>query len=369
MKKFAKISLAISTFAITALSVGAFSACGGKGSSGGTGGDILFGTYPQSKVQDEALTDALNTAAGTLPTDSDDYAWESYGYKGMERVNGVVDVVHDEKYMWYQDVEYEGEEYRGVYFISYRSKKNYATARKYSDSTFQYNNGYLKADEAVANDISPIYWFKYEPIEWQILQKKNGYATIFCKTLIDSQAYQNMVKYVEGVAYAADESGNIIKDAEDNSVYANDYSYSTIRAWLNETFYQTAFSVEEQASIQTVEVENGAETTYDANSYYCANTQDKVWLLSYQEVASYLGEKTAYLQPKRQKKTSDYAQCQGACTATNKDSFGCGDWLLRSPAPSSHDVAVAINNSGNTITRESVNINCYGICPSLKIKL
>ena len=50
--------------------------------------------------------------------------------------------------------------------------------------------------------------------------------------IIDAQAYQNVALQGSGGEYYQGENK-----------YANNYQYSTIRSWLNDTFYNTAFAV------------------------------------------------------------------------------------------------------------------------------
>jgi len=112
-----------------------------------------------------------------------------------------------------------------------------------------------------------------------------------------------------------------------STVYVNNYKESHIRSWLNDNFYNTAFTAEEKARIQTTDVDNSvASTGYDTNDYACDNTNDKVFLLSHQEATSAtygLDTDTA-----RQRQPSDYAQSQGVWTFTPNGNSG---WWLRSP--------------------------------------
>lgn len=78
-------------------------------------GDTVFlGEYPQSLVSDSTLEASLNVLAGTLPTPSNSRFWMSYGYY----LSGDTS-----NYMWYMDVEYDNERYRGVYFTNYRPNR------------------------------------------------------------------------------------------------------------------------------------------------------------------------------------------------------------------------------------------------------
>ena len=58
--------------------------------------------------------------------------------------------------MWYIDLEYNGEKYRGVYFNSYRLNQTTITnVSPVSSYTYQDDAGY---------SLNTAYWFKYEPI-------------------------------------------------------------------------------------------------------------------------------------------------------------------------------------------------------------
>ena len=296
---------------------------------------ICFGAYPQSQVTDTELISALTDKAGDLPTAEDAQAFTSYGYYE----NGVAS-----DYMWYIDVDADEERYRGVYFTSYRPSP--CGVESWADNTAQDENGYEKG---------ALYWFKYEPIQWHILSRTGETALLFADLILDSQQF----------------------DFAENGDCDNNYAASTIRAWLNDTFYQTAFSLEEQAKILTTTVENGAETTGDSGNtkYACENTEDKVFLLSYEQITDVaLGfEETYYTEPNatRQKKSSDYAKAQGVDTATDEDCAGSGCWWLRSPAPAQYSAlqarGVYYRGAGNDIT--IVSWCNYGVVPAVVIAL
>ena len=101
-------------------------------------------------------------------------------------------------------------------------------------------------------------WFKYEPISWTIIDENNGNALILCNTIIDILSYASS---------------------------SNNYADSTIRAWLNYDFINTAFVELQQELILTTEVDNGKESTgYGDPKFTCVNTFDKVFLLSRADV-------------------------------------------------------------------------------------
>ncbi len=303
------------------------------------GNYIYFGTYPQTKVSNSSTITALNNAINfsvKKPTNGNNNGWTSYEY--------YISSSNSTDFMWYIDKEYNGNKYRGVYFTSYRPclTSNSSSA----DYSYQDNNGYLTDN---------IYWFKFEPIKWKILEEKDGYATILAELILDSQQY----------------------DYDSSS--SNNYANSTIRAWLNDTFYNTAFTSLQQALIQTVTVDNSVNSTTDtgnnitkATMYACGNTNDKVWLLSEYEVtksdwgfASYSTSDRA-----RRKTTSDYARCQGAYTNTSADYNGKGWWWLRSPSCISRSYARGVDYDGRAAySYNSVYYTNNGVVPALKIKL
>ncbi|MBO6263689.1 MAG: InlB B-repeat-containing protein [Clostridia bacterium] len=319
------------------------------------GNYIYFGSYPQSEVTDSSLKTSLNGKAGSLPTNGSNKNWTSYKYYYGKDSSGSESNSTD--YMWYQDISYNGEKYRGVYFTSYRPYwTSYSSSAGHSH---QYYNGYK---------ISNVYWFKYEPIKWRILEKtttdEKTYAKILCEMIIDSQDYN----------YTSNS-----RTIDGKSVYANNYAYSSIRAWLNDNFYNTAFNEYQQGLIQTVEVDNSARSTNPDNNatlwnsgnnqYACDNTNDKVWLLSEQEVtrAAY-GFGTSYSanDTVRRQQTTAYAKCQG------RD----GWWWLRSPYYYYNSSANLVNYNGDadTVTTTQgngfgVNNTSNGVVPALKIYL
>ena len=299
------------------------------------GNKITFGSYPQSEVTDSSLTATLNSKAGRLPTSSNSQAWTYYRDYYISSSEG--------RFMWYIDVEEGGEKYRGVYFTSYRPC--YTMYSSSTDNTDQDDNGYTT---------STVYWFKYEPISWTILSEDmaNGTALILCDMIIDSQAYHN--KY-------------------SSSACTNNYARSTILRWLNATFYNTAFSALQKCIILTTTVDNSAATTSSSsNQYACENTQDKVFLLSYQDVInSNYGFSSDYsdYDTARQKKTTDYAQVQGAYTSTSSGYAGNGYWWLRSPNPTSKNAASVVLGSGSVKYYYDVYNITFGVVPALQILL
>lgn len=303
------------------------------------GATLTFGMYPQSKVADTALQSMLNAEIqNKLPSSGNANGWTDYKYY----ISGEV-----QSCMWYVDVEYQGENYRGVYFTSYRP---YYTAGSSSENhTYQYDNGYYT---------NTVYWFKWEPITWRILSQENGKALIMSNLILDSQQYYHEV------------SGTRTIDGK--TVYPNNYKESDIRNWLNSDFYNAAFDELSKDFIIQTEVDNSASTTSnDDNEYACENTYDKVFLLSYSDVLNtrygFESNSNSY-DTFRQLKTTDYAQCQGVYTVTSNYE-GCGWWWVRSLTY--EDISgrtYSVGYNGNVYGRWMVNYTYSGVVPALQIQ-
>ena len=180
------------------------------------GNKVVFGTYPQSRVINSSLLATLNGKAGTPITNGK--SWGAYGYS--ENAN-----------MYYIDVEEGGERYRGIYFTKYRPTD--VTAASAISNSLQDDNGY---------NLNTVYWFKHEPVSWTVLENKDGKAFLFCDIIIDGQPYST--------------SSN------------NNYANSTVRAWLNGAFIDTAFSEVQKQYIVTTEVNNGRSASdYGTNLF------------------------------------------------------------------------------------------------------
>ena len=312
-------------------------------------GTVNFGAYPQSKVTDSALTTALTAAAGALPTADNDQNWTSYKYY-IEGSNAV-------DYMWYQDVVYGGNTYRGVYFTQYRPYfTDWLGSANYSA---QDDNGYYTDN---------VYWFAYETLNWTVLEEKNGEMFLLCNSIIDSQEYY-------------DNYNN--REISGATVYANNYAESNIRKWLNDTFYETAFTSLQQSLIKTTEVDNSAKSTMPygvtwndgVNEYACANTNDKIFLLSEEEVTnpnygfSSNPEDCGTISA-RMRMPSDYAQSQGCEKSESASCLGNAFWWLRSPSDCDNENVYGISDDGFAYNGDDcVDDTELGVVPALKLTI
>lgn len=292
--------------------------------------DNIYGSYPQTQVTDTELTSVLTSKTGDLPTSDNAHSWTSYKYYRLSS--------NTEDFMWYQDVSYSGEKYRAVY------------ATKKRPTVDSYGN------EGGGWDVNTVYWFKWEPLTWNMLDSENGDCFLVATKAIASESY----------FYAA--SNNTVNHAPYDSdtaadVYTNNYQYSSIRGWLNTSFYDAAFTKEEKSNIKVTTVDNSASTTNsDTNPYASANTNDSIFLLSYKEAMN-----TSYFasESKRITYATDYAKCQGIAVDSSR---GSSYWRLRSPSSSNGGLTWVINYWGKASDFAS-NGTTYGTRPAMRIKI
>ena len=267
---------------------------------------IYFGSYPQTLVTNDELIAELNMKAGNKPTSTKKYKWSDYNYYISSSITS---------YMYYQDIDYDNDgefDYRGVYFTQYRPQYSIGDS---IEGNKQDDNGYLT---------DTIYWFNYDPIEWDVLVEEEYKLLIIANLILDSQDF-----------YPSSSSSTF--EHNDGEGYANNYELSNIRKFLNDSFYNTAFNELEKSIISTIEVNNGVTSTGGHSwGYICNNTFDNIFLLSINEVESYYS--TTYL---RTTKGTDYAKAQGLYELSN------GFWWLRTSALNKPDRNYLINYQGN----------------------
>ena len=208
------------------------------------------------------------------------------------------------------------------------------------------------------------YYFKVEPIRWRILSEDGETAFILCDSIIANMAYQSRYYSSYGEYYTT-------ANGAPDETYANNYKYSTVRAWLNNEFYNTAFSALQQEIIITTTVDNGVLSTGSSpNPYACENTEDKIFLPSLAEItnADYGFTTDFYHTETREMLTSDYSRATGARMSTSSSYLGNGYWWLRSPNRGLSDGARFVD-SNIGISSTSVNNSSYGVVPALQIRL
>lgn len=287
-----------------------------------TGDIIQFGSYPQTEVKDEVLITKLNSLSPEWDS------WISYGYySGLgdpnselyDEISEACGTIVQGDWMKYVDISYNGETYRGICFSQYRPVHTFAIPSE----TYQADNGYYT---------NVTYWFKYEPISWKILDPETG--LVISELLIDAQPFNNEVYYYE----ATDGYNYFLFNDSNHTYYANNYEVSSVRQWLNNEFYMTAFKDSEKEKIKISTIANGD------NKYPCNSTNDKVFLpgieLKNTSYNSFINSLT---------KGSDYAKAQGLRVEEPLildgeiiyyEAVGYSPWYSRVPGSNSADSLV-----------------------------
>lgn len=267
------------------------------------GKTLTYGLYPQKNVNDSTLVSALN--ALTTP--------ESNG--------------------WYL---YEGDYYAKV------SATPYSSSHVFDNST------------TIVSGTT--YWFKCEPVVWNVLSNNSGEYYVLSSVLLDAHCYYNSTSN---------------RTIDGQTVYPNNYKYSDIRSWLNNDFYNSAFALS-NSHIQTTTVDNSAATTFStSNSYACANTEDKVFLPSYKDYinSSYGFSTSGTSSNTRYCKTTDWARARGAWYSTTSSYLYNGWYSTRSPNSIYNYWVYQVGCDGYIGLNGNVNTTYSSVRPGLSIKI
>ncbi len=303
-------------------------------------GDIIeFGSYPQSEVTDETLLKTLNSL---------ELNWMSYGYYSG---NGIVGSMHQGDWMRYADVTYNGNKYRAVVFDLYRPQyTNDELVGSEASWSIQHKNGY---------DIGNIYWFRFDPIHWRVLDPAKG--LVISEDIIDSQPYNNTI-YAVTIENQIDLGCGVYNDISHKNL-ANDFETSSIRSWLNDNFINTAFSEIEKTKIATTNLDNSSAIDEISDAIYYSNTTDSVFLLSYSEVVN---ESYGFIDDNsRLASSSKYSCIQGLYTNYDDEDT---QWLLRTPGTDGYFVSHVYKGSPG-LTGSSAECTSNGIRPAMCLDL
>ncbi|MBD5543312.1 MAG: hypothetical protein HDR01_03440 [Lachnospiraceae bacterium] len=188
-------------------------------------------------------------------------------------------------------------------------------------------------------------YFKWERIKWKVLQNNGNTLFVVADQAIDCKNYNETRKSVT-------------------------WETSTIRNWLNNSFYATAFSSREQSAIAAQVVVNEDNPRYQTAGGN--NTNDKVYLLSIGEVTKeeygFCSDYSVYSMSRRTK-ASDYANVRGTYVDSTGIYSGNCWWWLRSPGDNSYIAAfVSISGCVRRYGDYVYNVN-DGVCPALHINL
>ena len=178
-----------------------------------------------------------------------------------------------------------------------------------------------------------------EAIEWLVLDVQGNKALLLSRYALDAQPFHKKYEYVT-------------------------WDTSTIRQWLNGTFYNSAFSEDEKTIME--------RTTLlpDRNPYIKCDsgreTADYVFLLSLEEVDAFIQSNGNIDKDALLCYPTDYAVQQG--TYKNKDTGGCWWWLRTS---ADDNLAVCSVNSDTIIDYHDGTVNSpkAGVRPAIWVSI
>ena len=294
---------------------------------------IEYGFYPQSKVTDDEIKQELDKKIGNLPDAEHDYDWKNYNYYDDDTISN---------YMWYKDIDLDNDgvkDYRAVYFIKYRGSKTTMAAS--IGNSYVDNNGY---------ELNNVYYFKFEPVLWDILETTTyGDTIIMSRFIIDAQNwYINTSNRIDGL----------------NTIYPTNYEESSIKNWLNNDFYDTVFDLYRHKNNSLNLTDNSVQSTGKTTNDYALDGifSDKVYLMSVAEFNQYIKNNNTL----KKASSTDYAKIQGLNVSTTSTTAGYSAYWTRSPQNSNIN-ATNISNQGSTSSQVVTEI--YGIRPLLDMFL
>lgn len=284
---------------------------GAKNETGFKVGEIVeFGSYPQTQVTDQALAQTLESLEPDDSGSFDDY----YGLPDISGYHSEYFDFREQSIMSYRDVTYNNERYRGIIIGTYRPE--FTDRVNYNDE-HQRSHGFK---------LHKWYWFKYEPLKWMVFDSEQGLA--LCTKVIDSQPFNNEYTEESIGVYTVYWNGQI--------KYANNFYTSYLLHWMNEDFYNAAFSEEEQADLvkfdtNTEPINGTADEDRDVSigSFVSLLTYNQAYKDEVPGVWVEVKDEFKYSADDTKTLCTDYAKVQGLNTSSGVE------WWLATPSDTS----------------------------------
>ena len=145
-----------------------------------------------------------------------------------------------------------------------------------------------------------------EPIKWIVLAAKDGQYLLLSRNGLDAMPFHN---------------------GEEDT----DWEHCSLRTWLNNDFLQQAFIQDARKAIRTTLVSNSKDQGSANSASGGADTQDRIFLLSWKEAfKDYMSVNAA-----RMCQPTETAKAHGALYSAGTNGLDISaPWLLRSPADS-----------------------------------
>lgn len=273
---------------------------------------VYFGSYPQAEV---VPSEAAETTIDSAIRNGDDYIVDATLYRKLQNATWVNN-----------ETTIGTDRFR-------RMKSGDALVAYYG-----YLSGYF-----MWKDKDSYHYFKYQPIKWRVLKANSKEAFLLADIALDNQKYHEEQEAIT-------------------------WETCSLRSFLNQDFYQSAFNDKEKRAILKAKVEN-KDNLYNGTEGG-NNTSDKIFLLSESEVYADSAKVYGYINgyriydEARRCRSSAYAKAMGCQSGGGR----CAWWLRSTGAETDH--AVRVCDSGNVdCYGVRVGLNDYGVRPALKLNL
>ena len=176
-----------------------------------------------------------------------------------------------------------------------------------------------------------------KPLEWIVLREfSDGTALLLSKYCLDCISYNEQYEPIS-------------------------WEKCTMRHWLDNEFFNTAFSDEEQQKILLTE--NANDDNPEHGTKGCGITFDKIFCLSIDEAEKYLPIKEV-----RKAWATPYAKSKGAFISDYRNRHSCC-WYLRSPG-GTRKFAADIEDDGS-ISHYGFHVDIHWCCirPAIRIRI
>lgn len=289
---------------------------------------VYLGSYPQAEViasgkYMEAVEPDMRNGA--------DFIVDASLYKKLENAN------------WKNDeTTIDGERYRRMTM----EDATYAVAT--SEDVHKWYSAYFWW----LGSPSTYRYFKYQPIKWRVLDVSGDEALLLADQVLDCRKYHERYENVT-------------------------WETSTLRTFLNDEFYQTVFSKDEQNAIVDSALENANNTFYRTNGGN--DTMDKVFILSSAELTRSTGEEYGFANyydcydEARLAQSSTYAKAMGLFLGEVNDERGdfrgyC-DWWVRMPGQGPRNTVICWYVGYVEYEGQYAEYDKAGVRPALRLDL
>ena len=183
-----------------------------------------------------------------------------------------------------------------------------------------------------------------EDIEWKVLDKNGDLYLLINNKILDNMQYSVTYGFI---------------------TYAN----STVRKFLNGTFYNSAFTANEKNKIIKIKNRNLPNVKFNIDAG--ADTEDYAFILSLDEFIKYFGDNDAeYSNRNANTIGTEYAYKRGLDVNANNDMWcvGFSPYWLRTPGSYRTSCIYVSSNGGYILWGDAVNVS-YGVRPAIWVQL